>query len=262
LKKKLLVKLNFFFFRNTFNNNKQGALFIDSPDGQLDVSNNVFANTVCAAGAYRIVDAYITDTSRVSFTDNIIANNTCAITFKWDGTSTTSGQQLILRNNIYNNTNTDASNNATFVLSGYIPVVRENFFENPNNKYEMSTSTQASTYYTTQYNATNNWWGTSNERSIRNKIYDYFENLNLMSIIYFPYLASANLNDVVPNNAPRVPFEENSVIGGVLAGSTVRLTLAGSPYTVRENVFLTANATMIIDAGTFLYDCVSERIGC
>ncbi|WGZ96380.1 MAG: right-handed parallel beta-helix repeat-containing protein [Candidatus Thiothrix putei] len=89
-------------------------------------------------------------------------------------------------------------------------------------------------------NARENWWGTTDELEIRNKIYDYEDAGNsLPNVDFGNYLSSAEAEP-----APLTP------LNGTLAANTT-LT-AEHPYYVSETVTVPANKTLTVPAGSKL----------
>ncbi|MBN1971538.1 MAG: hypothetical protein JXR48_04130 [Candidatus Delongbacteria bacterium] len=63
---------------------------------------------------------------------------------------------------------------------------------NNNNFTNNSTSYEIYNSSTSTIDATNNWWGTTDETVIQNRIYDYNDDFNLGVVNYLPYLTEPN----------------------------------------------------------------------
>ena len=144
---------------------------------------------------------------------NTIANNSASDgggIYAWDGTPTISG------NTIVNNSASDGGgiyarectltiigneitgNSAASSQGGGIHVdklpspINYNSIYNNNPCSVYNTNPQGSPHV----NATNNWWGTSNETTIQEDIYDWFDDATLGIVDYMPYLTNPMLPDI------------------------------------------------------------------
>ena len=127
--------------------------------------------------------------------------------------------------------------------------LRENVFENPGFPFEISTLRHDVRQVIL---AEFNWWGTSMECEIINRIFDFHRRVHLSPVDFFPYFISFNkIKSVSFNNSKPHCFLNGSTIGGAL-DRNLTLSSAGSPYTIREDVIVLPNATLAVPANVTL----------
>jgi hypothetical protein len=179
--------------------------------GNSIISNNIIADNSADEGA-GIYSAFEWATI---INKNIIIRNTAK------NYSAIYNIKNIFRNTVVNNRNTDSNNslNRTIYLNTNPgPVVNNNNIFNNSAFYEVYNSDQQGG---TNMEVKNNWWGTTDDTSIQNKIYDWFDDNTLGIINYSPYLAKPDT--AAPVSPP------NAVVKTNLGGGQVKLTWKHNP---------------------------------
>lgn len=95
-----------------------------------------------------------------------------------------------------------------------------------NSTYQVKT---VNTSYRNSIDATNNWWGTTNETEIENGIFDYYDDFNLAKISYKPYFSSQNPLFTLATNATDGMVIKNPDLPQYNAGSVVEITANPDP---------------------------------
>ncbi len=91
-----------------------------------------------------------------------------------------------------------------------------------------------------------NWWGTSDECEIVDRIFDFQHRVQLSPVDFFPYLLSANKTSAVSSSIPRPScFLRGASIGGILH-KPLTLSSACSPYKVRDDIIIVTNGSLVI----------------
>lgn len=179
--------------------------------GNSTISNNIIADNSADEGG-GIYSAFEWATI---LNKNIIIRNTAK------NYSAIYNIKNIIQNTIAYNQNTDYNNtlNRTIYLNTNPgPVVNNNNIFNNSAFYEVYDSDQQGG---TNMEVSNNWWGTTDDTSIQNKIYDWFDDNTLGIVNYSPYLAKPDT--AAPVSPP------NAVIKTNLGGGQVKLTWNHNP---------------------------------
>ena len=111
--------------------------------------------------------------SKKSFSGNVVYNNAGTQTLRCTTAYDFGAKVQINGNDIYDNQASDVSavgGGVVVAIDGYGAELHNNFLINPLTTYELAV---LSAYEANKVvNATRNWWGTSLEATIKNKIYD------------------------------------------------------------------------------------------
>ena len=143
--------------------------------------------------------------------------------------------------------------NAVVVITGALTTAAyHNIFSNPDANKELAVSVEGFSSLD-RMNVTLNWWGTTNEGKIAEKIYDFDDRNDLAVAYYFPFLISSSISDVSSKNERDYPpfLKNNSEIGGQLAVDFT-LSASSSPYSVTRDITVLPNATLTVEAGATL----------
>jgi PKD repeat protein len=126
--------------------------------GDFDsVSDSIFANnSIGASGSFNVVlrSKIVNNSVGASGSFSTVSNSTIKSNSEI-GLNVTNVLNSICFNNIYDN--------GIYNIKNHIP-------------------------YGWDVNATNNWWGTTNETLIKERIYDYYDNYTFSKVLYKPYL--------------------------------------------------------------------------
>ncbi|XP_035690544.1 uncharacterized protein LOC118425664 [Branchiostoma floridae] len=151
-----------------------------------------------------------------------------------------------------------ANTSCTIEISGYKRSIQmhRNILDNPNMDYTVCSRIHTDTPYWT-IGASHNWWGTTVETEIRDKISDFDDWDDRAPVDYFPYLTGPDLS-----SPPADPFSRDVTmttdnIGGRLY-HPLHLQKDGSPYIIKADLTILTNASLTIDPGTTIkvYPCI------
>jgi len=141
------------------------------------------------------------------------------------------------------------STHAVIVIKEGTFVLRENIFENPGFTFQMSSLRPD---HLRVVDAKFNWWGTTDECEIVDKIFDFRHRVHLSPIDFFPYRISYNESDIVNANISRPScFLRNRSIGGILDRPLI-LSSEGLPYAVRDDIVILAKGSLVIQKNVTL----------
>ncbi len=259
---------------NTFQQNLQALLFTCTyRDGYAIIARNNFMNNngKCCLGAMDINDNYYYSSSihaPVIVENNVFTYNSGEYVVRLNTRASfhSSHQHvdslLIFRDNELTNNSLSSlptryaksTPNAVIVLTGtgYMSVYN-NILDNQNASTELAVQVEGYSSLDT-INVTLNWWGTTNEENIVERIFDFDDRNHLAVAQYFPFLLSPSISHVASSSHPRSypPFlNNNREVGGQL-DTDFTLTAFGGPYTVTRDVTVLANATLTVEAGAVL----------
>ncbi|XP_072016907.1 protein bark beetle-like [Amphiura filiformis] len=226
----------------------QGNTFIDNfGESVVKVSPNLL---------YRSSSIIMTD-----ITDNVFENNSCfsVISFDWGQSTSYSATDAvsIVGNMFINNVARPYWSDllytipvATIESDRPVLSIVQNIFENPLFHFEVVI---VGDHFGETINATFNYWSTNDELEIHERIYDYNDEYIFCEVIFFPFLNSQDITDVVPLNLSRSfpKFKRGNTIGGVLNGTEVLLN-TGIDYVVDSDITISRGGKLIIEPGVHL----------
>ena len=179
---------------------------------------------------------YVVSSSPV-ITDNEIRDNNRYGVQVWYESSPLITGNLITGNNSYGiylrGDNSDADRNPT-------PVINGNSLHSNGGGYELYTWDYTGDRGSILVDATGNWWGTTDHRTIGTRIYDYNDNSNEGPVVDF--------RDFLDGEGG------SPVAGSFLLAQTIdsdtTWSVAGGPYTILGKVMVPEGVTLTIEAGT------------
>ncbi|PVX26361.1 MAG: hypothetical protein CW691_01685 [Candidatus Bathyarchaeum sp.] len=128
-----------------------------------------------------------------------------------------SGSKVIIRDNTITKTTTGIS-----CRSALVTIVNNNICNNSERNLYLRLRSED------EINATKNWWGTSDPTAISDSIHDYYDDFDLATVIFEPFLVEPN------SNAPSVPtnievYVDNmpTVVGSPLIISAILSDISG-----------------------------------
>ena len=159
-------------------------------------------------------------------------------------------------NNVYNQSETNRPSPTAIIdiTDGLNVQVCRNKFDNPESSFEVCILTEAISSLD-KINMTLNYWGTNDEKVIRERIYDFYDSNYFATATYCPFLLSPD-----PLNVTKWPcgnFISPLVVGlsGEIGGqlkSTLTLSAARSPYLMTRDVTILPAGKLVIEAGVVI----------
>ncbi|XP_078343101.1 uncharacterized protein LOC144628871 isoform X1 [Oculina patagonica] len=132
---------------------------------------------------------------------------------------------------------------AVIVLKEGSFTLRENILENSGFTFQLSTLRHD---HRRGVDAKFNWWGTTKECEIVDRIFDFQRRVQLSPVDFFPFLLLANKTSAISISIPRPScFLRGASIGGVV-DRPIALSSADSPYDVRDDIVILSNGSLII----------------
>ena len=132
---------------------------------------------------------------------------------------------------------------AVIVLKEGSCTLRENILENPKFAYELST---LRVDYHQSIDAKFNWWGTTEECKIVDRIFDFQHRVELSPVEFFPYLLSSNKATAINASIPRPScFLKGARIGGIV-DRPLALLSENSPYEVQDDIIILTSGSLFI----------------
>jgi hypothetical protein len=157
------------------------------------------------------------------------------------------GVAIFSNNTLFNNTVNNPATEAPLLFNEFIEA-QYNYFANPACTYEVIVVTPSSQ---PSQNLTLNYWGSSDEREVIDKIYDFADDSTKARVLYLPYLMSMDPNDLSPNETTLTFIGPNSTIAGDMT-EDVHLPIEHSPYTATGTIVVDEGLTLSIDPGVII----------
>lgn len=228
---------NITMFGNKFENNvcHKGLLLIDGCEKQLNITHNEFQGNT---GEYVFELTSYGQTELVSKVNATFAYNTIQSNKRPLGQVT----------ELYG-----APKSYAFALKGAQRVnVTHNLFLNNQLDYLLVAGVQTSSLDNSYVNLTFNWWGTTNQQEIRERIFD-FDDWNSYSIAqWYPFLLEANWDGPVSNEEIIIADWDFDVPFGGRIEKRVQFYARSKPWVIGYDLTVMPNGTLVIDAGTEL----------
>ena len=219
---------------NTFMNNTDKVL-------SLVDNNNCGAN-------------YRSNPVNVKINRNIFTKNRAENILYIDYSSFPETRSAIVRNNTFEDNDVArkdlfpnffrrSTTRAVIVLKEGTFTLRENILENSEYAYQLSTLRHD---HRRVIDAKFNWWGTTKECEIVDRIFDFQHRVQLSPVEFFPYFLSSNKTDALDSSISRpFCFMRGASIGGIV-DRPLALSSADSPYEVRDDVVILTNGSLVI----------------
>ncbi|XP_068632960.1 protein bark beetle isoform X2 [Battus philenor] len=250
-----------FMYNNTWRNNQNFGLIIDGHFAEVNITKNVFTDNICKTGLISIRGME----KKMKIDGNSIERNNgrYMVQFYMDSQSEIMGfvYAVFVFNQIkYNTYSSTISRGAlirtldpTYVIGfkGIQKVkVSRNLFGNNELQYTLVAGIKTAKI-DNLLDVTENWWGSADEKAIKEQIFDFDDWNNHAIATYLPYL----LEDSVDSSVSITFSTENSIdinsLGGRL-NSDLTLEPRISPYKVNADITVMPDVTLTIAPGVVL----------
>ena len=251
----------FHVFGNEFRNQTRYGAYMDT---LLSLRLAIFSNTFTGHRGSTGGSLLLRGTAHyVVVRDNLFHQNAGKYVVKFAHHPFTASPFTVTKNRFINNTvysteefAVDDGDPGIVVISaprGF--ALTDNHFENPDSPFELTVDIPAQNSKDVTVSVANNYWGTTDEDVIRDRIADFGYCSRLGNAEYFPYLTSAS-GPPVSSNAPRRNsiFRADFRLGGrVYNDTTIPTTQSAYRYTVVRDISVLPGVTLTIEAGVELF---------
>ena len=256
--------LKLLFARNKVMGNKKYGLVFYGPE-QSEVEATVQNNTMKENTGYALSLEYKKYCSASSLfpvlvivQGNIFTKNKGEyIVFVNFKSMTSKHQMIISQNSFFENQNVRkfstnyarVKTQTVLAISKGNVTVKRNAFDNPMFPNEIGT---LYIDHEIMYQAIENWWGSSDECKVKEKIFDYEDRVELARIQYYPFLIYHNSSSVIIHNSTRaLCFLQGTKVGGILKES-ITIPRNSGPYQVTGDVTVFSDGTLTIEENVTL----------
>ena len=252
------------FARNKVMGNKKYGLFFYGPE-QSEVEATVQNNTMKENTGYALILEYskYCSASRlfpvlVNVQGNIFTKNKGEYIVFVNFKSLTSAHQMsISQNSFFKNQKVRKfskhyirvkTQTVLAISKGNVTVMR-NAFDNPMFPHEIAA---LSMDHEIMHQAIENWWGTSDECKVKERIFDYEDRVELARIQYYPFLVYHNSTSVIIHNSTRaLCFLQGTKVGGIV-NQPITIPKNSGSYQVTGDVTVLSDGTLTIEENVTL----------
>ena len=252
------------FARNKVMGNKKYGLVFYGPE-QSEVEATVQNNTMKENTGYALSLEYTKYCSAsplfpvlVNVQGNIFTKNKGEyIVFVNFKSMTSKHQMIISENSFFENQNVlkfltnyaRVKTQSVLAISKGNVTVKRNAFDNPMFPHEMAT---LYIDHEIMYQAIENWWGSSDECKVKERIFDYEDRVELARIHYYPFLIYHNSSSVIIHNSTRaLCFLQGTKVGGIL-NESITIPRNSGAYQVTGDVTVFSDGTLTIEENVTL----------
>ena len=127
--------------------------------------------------------------------------------------------------------------------------VEHNSFNDPLFPHEMTTLMKD---HKRVFQAKENWWGSSDECKVKERIFDFEDRVELAQIQYYPFLVYRNFTSIILHNGTRATcFLQGTKIGGIVKRS-VNIPDNNATYQVNGDVIVLSDSILTIEENVTL----------
>ena len=252
------------FERNKVMGNKKYGLFFYGPE-QSEVEATVQNNTMKENTGYALSLEYRKSCSAsrlfpvlVNVQGNIFTKNKGEYIVFVNFKSLTSVHQMsISQNSFFKNQKVRKfskhyirvkTQTVLAISKGNVTVMR-NAFDNPMFPHEIAA---LSMDHEIMHQAIENWWGTSDECKVKERIFDYEDRVELARIQYYPFLVYHNSTSVIIHNSTRaLCFLQGTKVGGIV-NQPITIPKNSGSYQVTGDVTVLSDGTLTIEENVTL----------
>ena len=252
------------FARNKVMGNKKYGLIFYGPE-QSEVEATVQNNTMKENTGYALSLEYTKYCSTsplfpvlVNVQGNIFTKNKGEyIVFVNFKSMTSKHQMIISQNSFFENHNVRkfltnyarVKTQTVLAISKGNVTVKRNAFDNPMFPHEIAT---LYIDHEIMYQAIENWWGSSDECKVKERIFDYEDRVELARIHYYPFLIYHNSSSVIIHNSTRaLCFLQGTKVGGIL-NESITIPRNSGAYQVTGDVTVFSDGTLTIEENVTL----------
>ena len=252
------------FARNKVMGNKKYGLVFYGPE-QSEVEATVQNNTMKENTGYALSLEYTKYCSAsplfpvlVNVQGNIFTKNKGEYIVLVNFKSMTSKHQMIIsENSFFENQNVlkfltnyaRVKTQSVLAISKGNVTVKRNAFDNPMFPHEIAT---LYIDHEIMYQAIENWWGSSDECKVKERIFDYEDRVELARIHYYPFLIYHNSSSVIIHNSTRaLCFLQGTKVGGIL-NESITIPRNSGAYQVTGDVTVFSDGTLTIEENVTL----------
>ena len=252
------------FARNKVMGNKKYGLVFYGPE-QSEVEATVQNNTMKENTGYALILEYRKSCSAsrlfpvlVNVQGNIFTKNKGEyIVFVNFKSMTSKHQMIISENSFFENQNVlkfltnyaRVKTQSVLAISKGNVTVKRNAFDNPMFPHEIAT---LYIDHEIMYQAIENWWGSSDECKVKERIFDYEDRVELARIQYYPFLTNHNSSSVIIHNSTRaLCFLQGTKVGGIL-NESITIPRNSGAYQVTGDVTVFSDGTLTIEENVTL----------
>ena len=253
------------FARNKVIGNQMYGLFFYGPE-QFELEASIQNNTMKENTGYHALGLeYKTDCTApplfpvlVNVQGNIFTKNKgdyiVFVNFK---SMTSKHQMIVSQNSFFENQNvhkfstnyTRVKTKAVLAINKGNVTVTRNAFDNPMFPHEIATLYME---HEIMYSAIENWWGSSDECKVKERIFDFEDRVELARIQYYPFLVYHNSTSVIIHNSTRaVCCLQGTKLGGIV-NQPITIPRNSGPYKVTDDVTVLSDGTLTIEENVTL----------
>jgi len=129
--------------------------------------------------------------------------------------------------------------------------VNRNLFVNPDMDFELLGG-QASSLLENYLDATENWWGSVDQATIAERVFDFDDWNSFAMVEYCPYLTKDSFSAPAPSCRRQTPVLDLSQPFGGRLTENLRLRRRLEPYVIRSDLTVMNHVSLTIDAGVEL----------
>eukprot|EP00118_Oscarella_pearsei_P003217 m.13434 g.13434 ORF g.13434 m.13434 type:complete len:5185 (+) comp24805_c0_seq1:361-15915(+) len=243
---------------NSFQNHTRYGLQVDRTQGiDFLIDGNTFVGHHGSAGGSMWL---LADAQDLKVTNNLFHGNAGKYVVLLSPYSFTASPFVFKNNRLVDNLINSTENNAVdfrysavaIVSTSSQVIMQDNEFNNPKSQYELGIHLYVQSSSESTVNVSGNYWGTTSEAIIRDRICDFGCCARLAAAEFFPYLTSP-LGPAVSLSV----FRDTGILrpNGLLRGRVVTSTtipVSGSPYVVVGDISVLPGNTLTIEAGVEL----------
>jgi parallel beta-helix repeat protein len=232
--------------------NDRGVNLIDGSQAKVlgnTIQNNRYYGIVVASGSTALVQNNVTrgngyEGIHINTASPTVIGNTVQSNSRYGIYVLNNSKPQITGNTISNNGNYGIAlqGDNSSALQNPLPVITGNAIFSNGNNYDLYAWNYMGDRAKIMVNATGNWWGSSDPRTIGGRIYDYNDNTGEGPIVNYTSFLNAQGGS---------PVSGSFILGQTLSGNTT-WTKAGSPYTVLGSIVIPVGITLTIDPGVEL----------